>query len=150
MKASSFSTLLSAAETQQVHDASLEILDRIGIEVHHARARDIYRRHGGRLDDRTARVTLPPRVVDEFIVSLPHTFTFAAQDPSYDRTIPDDAPLAMTASSAPNIIDPVTGALARRRRTTLPAPRGSWINCRVSISFPCRWWLTMPPRVSTV
>ena len=108
-----FSRLLRESETQQVHAASLEILDRVGIEVSYASARDIYRRHGGRVDDETLRVTLPPRIVGEFIDALPHRFTFRAQDPAYDRTIPDDAPLTITASSAPHIIDPVSGDLRR-------------------------------------
>jgi trimethylamine---corrinoid protein Co-methyltransferase len=40
---------------------------------------------------------------------FPPTFTFCARDPKYDRTIPGDSPLILTGSSAPNIIDPVTG-----------------------------------------
>ena len=43
------------------------------------------------------------------------TFTFRGRDPQYDRTIPDDGPLIVTASSTPDIIDPVTG---KKRRAT--------------------------------
>jgi trimethylamine--corrinoid protein Co-methyltransferase len=39
----------------------------------------------------------------------PSKFTFGARDPKFDKTIPDDSPVIVTASSAPDIIDPVTG-----------------------------------------
>ena len=46
---------------------------------------------------------------------LPPTFTFRGRDPKYDRTIPRDGPLIVTGSSAPDIIDPVTGRERRAR-----------------------------------
>ncbi|MDP2778096.1 MAG: trimethylamine methyltransferase family protein, partial [Anaerolineales bacterium] len=39
----------------------------------------------------------------------PSSFTFYARDPKFDKTIPLDSPVIVTASSAPDIIDPVTG-----------------------------------------
>ena len=103
-----FARLLSNAEVQRTHEASLEVLDQVGLEVNHARAREIYRRHGCRVDEDNLRVTMPPAVVEEFMRQVPDRFTFHARNPDFDRSVPDDAPLMMTASSAPNIIDPVT------------------------------------------
>jgi trimethylamine--corrinoid protein Co-methyltransferase len=48
-------------------------------------------------------------VVEEYIKVFPPTFTFHARDPKYDKTIPDDSPVIVTGSSAPDILDPVTG-----------------------------------------
>lgn len=104
-----YSKLLSEAEVQRTHEASLEVLDQVGLEVNHAGAREIYRRHGCRVDEDNLRVTMPPAVVEELMRQVPARFTFRARNPDFDRSIPDDAPLTMTASSAPNIIDPVTG-----------------------------------------
>jgi trimethylamine--corrinoid protein Co-methyltransferase len=39
----------------------------------------------------------------------PPKFTFYARDPKFDKTIPDDSPVIVTGSSAPDILDPVTG-----------------------------------------
>src|SRR5258706_7216907 len=39
----------------------------------------------------------------------PSSFTFHARDPKFDKTIPRDSPVIVTASSASNIRDPVTG-----------------------------------------
>ncbi len=105
----SCATLLTQQQVQRTHEASLEVLERVGLEVHNAQARDVFRRHGCAVDTDTLRVTIPSAVVEEFIQHVPDKFTFRARDPQFDRTVPDDAPLMMTASSAPNIIDPVTG-----------------------------------------
>jgi trimethylamine--corrinoid protein Co-methyltransferase len=101
--------LLSPEEVQRVHEASLEILDQVGLEVNNPRARERFREHGCRVDDTTERVTFPSAVIEECLKSIPPKFTFYAQDPEFDRVIPDQAPLVITASSAPYIIDPVTG-----------------------------------------
>jgi trimethylamine--corrinoid protein Co-methyltransferase len=50
---------------------------------------------------------------------MPPKFTFRARDPRYDRTLPDDSPLILTGSSAPNIIDPVAGHERRARSDDL-------------------------------
>jgi len=103
-----FARLLNEAEILRTHQASLELLDQVGLEVNHATARELYRRHGCRVDEDNLRVTMPPAIVEEFMQLVPARFTFRARNPDFDRSIPDDAPLTMTASSAPNIIDPVT------------------------------------------
>jgi trimethylamine--corrinoid protein Co-methyltransferase len=100
--------LLSEAEVCRAHEASLEVLDQVGLEVNNTKAREIYKRHGCRVDEDNLRVTMPPNVVEEFLQQIPDRFTFHARNPDFDRSVPDDAPLTMTASSAPNIIDPVT------------------------------------------
>ena len=46
----------------------------------------------------------------------PPSFTFRGRDPQFDRTIPDDGPIVVTGSSAPNVVDPVTGV--ERRATS--------------------------------
>jgi trimethylamine--corrinoid protein Co-methyltransferase len=103
-----YAKLLTEEQVKRTHEASLEILEAVGLEVHNGRAREVYRRHGCQVDDDTMRVTLPPKVVEEFVRHIPSTFTFRARKPEFDRTLPADAPLMMTASSAPHIIDPVS------------------------------------------
>jgi trimethylamine--corrinoid protein Co-methyltransferase len=90
-------------------------LENVGLEVNNLRARDIFRRNGCRIDEERLRVTSPGRVVERFLQQVPSNFTFLARHPNFDRTIPDDAPLTMNASSAPNLIDPAT---KQERRAT--------------------------------
>ena len=65
---------------------------------------------------------LPSGVVEEFRKQMPPKFTFYGRAPRFDRTMPDDSPIIVTGSSAPNVIDPVTGA---DRRATPRTWRGS-------------------------
>ncbi|MBM2842796.1 MAG: trimethylamine:corrinoid methyltransferase [Anaerolineales bacterium] len=111
--------LLSSDQVQQVHDASLEILDNVGLLVRNERARTIFARHGCRVDSQTDIVHLPPAVVERHRASLPPTFTFGARDPDFDRTMPGDAPVIVTGSSAPNLVDPDSGHERRARAEDL-------------------------------
>ena len=108
-----FATLLTKEQTERTHAASLEILDNVGLLVRNEKARLIFDRHGCRVDSVTQIVKFPPAVVEKYREMLPPTFTFFGRDPKFDRTLPKDAPVIVTGSSAPNVIDPVTG---RERR----------------------------------
>lgn len=110
----SFATLLTQEHVEQVHDASLEILEEVGLKVRHEPARELFKQHGCIVEDE--RVKFPRAVVEKFRAMYPSSFTFYGRDPKFDRTIPQDSPVIVTASSAPDIIDPVTGA--ERRATS--------------------------------
>ncbi|MEK7277278.1 MAG: trimethylamine methyltransferase family protein, partial [Chloroflexota bacterium] len=110
-----YSELLTPEQVQRVHEASLEILEDVGLLVRNPKARALFEKHGCNVDAETLRVTFPRAVVEHFRASLPPKFTFYARDPKYDCTIPDNRPVIITGSSAPNIIDPETG---HERRAT--------------------------------
>jgi len=103
----SYATLLTQEQVQRVHDAALEILEEVGLKVRYEPARDIFTKHGCTVD--VERVKFPREVVEKYRKMCPPTFTFYARDPKFDKTIPRDSPVIVTASSAPDIIDPVTG-----------------------------------------
>ena len=77
------------------------------------RARELFRNHGCEVDSETNRVKFPRAIVEKYIKVLPPKFTFHGRDPKYDRTIPDQSPVIVTGSSAPDILDPVTGVERR-------------------------------------
>jgi trimethylamine--corrinoid protein Co-methyltransferase len=110
-----FATLLTAEDVLRIHEASLEILAEVGLLVHNPKARLVYKRHGCEVDEESQRVRYPRLVVEEFRKAIPPTFTFHGRDPKYDRILPHDGPVIVTGSSAPNLIDPVTGC---ERRST--------------------------------
>lgn len=103
----SFATLLAQEQIERIHDASLEILEEVGLKVRYEPARDLFKEHGCAVDGE--RVKFPRAVVEKYRKLVPSTFTFHARDPKFDKTIPNDSPVIVTASSAPDIIDPVTG-----------------------------------------
>ncbi len=110
-----FATFLTAEQVQRIHEASLEILEQVGLLVRNEKARRRFAHHGCPVDNETLSVRLPRAIVEEFIKLIPPTFKFYARDPKYDRVLPDDGPLVATASSAPNIVDPAAGYERRAR-----------------------------------
>lgn len=116
-----YATLLTPEQVERVHDASLEILEKVGMLVRNQRAREIFARHGCPVDGESQIVRFPRAVVEEFRRQMPPRFTFYGRDPRFDRTMPDDSPIIVTGSSAPNVIDAVTGA--DRRATSADLAR---------------------------
>src|SRR3990172_438482 len=108
-------TLLTEDQVVRVHEASLEILQEVGLLVRNANARELLARHGCRVDSESQIPRFPAAVVEQQRASIPPDFTFGARDPAFDRTMPGDAPVIVTGSSAPNLIDPETGAERRAR-----------------------------------
>ena len=109
----SYAELLTHEQIERIHDAALEILEEVGLKVRYEPARDLFAKHGCVVDGE--RVRFPRAVVEKYRKMYPSTFTFYARDPKFDRTIPQDSPVIVTASSAPDILDPVTG---QERRAT--------------------------------
>ena len=104
---------LTEGEVRRVHEASLEILEQVGLLVRNAEAREIFARHGCRVEAGGENVRFPRAVVERYRAGIPPKFTFRARDPALDRTVPDDAPVVISGSSAPDMVDPATG-VARR------------------------------------
>ena len=113
---STYATLLEDEQVERVHEASLEILSEVGLLVRNEKARERFVRHGCSLDNDSGIVRMPAAVVTEFMKAAPPDFTFRGRDPQFDRTLPADSPVITTASSAPNVIDPVSGV--ERRATS--------------------------------
>jgi trimethylamine--corrinoid protein Co-methyltransferase len=110
-----YTALLSPKEVKQIHEASLEILENIGVLVRLEKARDIFARHGCMVESDTLAVKIPRRIAETYIQAFVPKFSFHGRDPKFDRTLPDHRPVIVTASSAPNVIDPTTG---EERRAT--------------------------------
>jgi trimethylamine--corrinoid protein Co-methyltransferase len=108
-----FFSFLKSDEVQYVHDASLEILEEVGLLVRNEKARERFAQHGARVDGDTEIVRIPSVVVERYRALVPPTITLRGRDPAFDVTFPRKLPVIATASSAPDIVDPVTGKARR-------------------------------------
>ncbi|MBI5823027.1 MAG: trimethylamine methyltransferase family protein [Chloroflexi bacterium] len=107
----SFAALLTQEQVERIHDASLEILEDVGLKVRYEPARQLFKQHGCIIEDE--RVKFPRAITEKYRRMVPPSFTFHGRDPKFDKTIPRDSPVIVTASSAPDIIDPITGVERR-------------------------------------
>ena len=76
-----FTEFLTEAEVRRTHEASLEVLETVGVLAHFAPAREVFRRHGCTVDDETGLVRFPAAVVERYRKMAPPSFTFRGRDP---------------------------------------------------------------------
>jgi len=108
-----FFSFLSDEEIRYVHDSSLEILQETGLLVRNEKACNRFAEHGANVDHETGMVRIPADVVERYRKMVPPTITLRRRDPAHDVTFPRELPVIATASSAPDIVDPVTGICRR-------------------------------------
>ncbi len=104
---------LTEQELERVHNASLAILAEVGLKVRNQKARHRFARHGAQVDEDTQIVRLRPALVERYRRLIPPEITLRGRDPTFDVTLPRPLPVIATASSAPDIVDPVSGACRR-------------------------------------
>ncbi len=110
-----FFTYLTRDDIHYVHDSSLEILEEVGLLVRNEKARRRFAQHGAQVDHSTEMVRIPSKVVEKYRAMTPPSITLRGRDPAFDVSFPRKLPVIATASSAPDIVDPVTGVTRRSR-----------------------------------
>jgi len=105
-------TVLSDEQIQDLHLATLEILERTGVQVNDPRALDLLRRAGARVNGEHVRIPAP--LVEQALRSAPERVVVCAR--TGERVMPLEANRVFfgTGSDTPNTIDPET---RQRRRS---------------------------------
>ena len=67
--------VLSQAEVERIHAASMEILAEVGIKVDYKKARDIFREAGAEVDEETLAVKFPEKLVRWAVDQAPKQFS---------------------------------------------------------------------------
>jgi len=75
-----FCSVLSSEQIEKVHQASLAILDRVGVEVPHAETLSRFAEAGAKVDPGARRVKIPPDVVMRLVGSAGKSFTLHGRD----------------------------------------------------------------------
>jgi len=105
-------TVLSEEQLQDLHLATLEVLERTGVQVNDPRALELLRKAGARVSG--DHVRLPSPLVEQAIVGAPERVVVCAR--TGERVMPLEANRVFfgTGSDTPNTIDPET---RQRRRS---------------------------------
>ena len=96
---------LDAESLDLIHDASMRILEDIGLEILNEKALSLWEQDGARVDWDTQRVYLDRNKVLERIATVPAEFTLHAPNPERNRLIGRNAINFTTVASAPNSSD---------------------------------------------
>jgi trimethylamine--corrinoid protein Co-methyltransferase len=80
--------ILTEADKFKIHEASMNILDEIGINFYESEAIDIFKQHGFRVDGST--VHIQEKKIDRALKTVPSEFQVEARDPERSVTIGGD------------------------------------------------------------
>ncbi len=79
--------VLSEADIDDIHLATLEVLERTGVSVEDDEPLDLFADGGCRVDRETRTVRIPPHVLDDAVRSCPSTVYLCGRDPANDLVL---------------------------------------------------------------
>ena len=97
--------VVSADELQSIHEASLTVLERIGMEFLEPESRGIMREAGAEVDESTRRVRFPRELVERSVAKAPSEFTLHSWNPAKNVRVGGRWMAFATVASAPHYID---------------------------------------------
>ncbi len=101
--------LLNKDELYDVHTATLEILDRIGIFLDEPKALETFKQAGADINLKSKIVRIPPYLVDEGVKRIPTDFILGARNKQFDLHIKKGKVFTRPGSGYTHIIDVDTG-----------------------------------------
>ncbi len=105
--------ILSNADIQQLHDATLEVIETVGVRFPSQKALDILASHGARVDQAKMVAYIPAPVIEKAMAQAPSAYTLAAMDPALDLSLDGNHSYLATDGCGVEIVDPFTGELRR-------------------------------------
>jgi trimethylamine---corrinoid protein Co-methyltransferase len=106
-------TILSNEDIQQIHAATLEVIETVGIRFPSQKALEILESHGARIDQEKMVAFIPASIIVEALAHAPSGFNLAAMDPALDLPLDGNHSYLATDGCGVEIIDPFTGELRR-------------------------------------
>jgi trimethylamine--corrinoid protein Co-methyltransferase len=107
--------ILSQAEIQQIHTATLDVIESTGVRFPSSKALDIFEAHGAQVDRASMVARIPGKLVEEYLAKAPPTYTLAAPDPDLDLPLDGNHSYLGTDGCGVEIIDAFSG---ERRRSS--------------------------------
>jgi len=101
--------LLTRDEIEDIHNASLEILENPGLEIESKRALDILKEAGGHVNYEKNQATIPRDLVKKALEKAPKTLTYGARNPKNSFLLDKRETHFTTNGYAVFIRDPETG-----------------------------------------
>jgi trimethylamine--corrinoid protein Co-methyltransferase len=96
---------LSTEDIERIHEASLQVLGRTGIEVLPSEAREIFQSAGAQVDGEKNRVYLSRSMVEDAIDKACKSFTLAGRESRHDMHMGEDRVYMGTGGAAVKVLD---------------------------------------------
>lgn len=102
---------LTEMQVEEIHQASLTILDRTGVRVDDPESRELFRAAGERVDG--DRVRLSQARIEASVESAPSSLVLAGRDPVNDLRLEDARVYIGTGGAALQVLDLATGSIRK-------------------------------------
>jgi trimethylamine--corrinoid protein Co-methyltransferase len=106
--------VLSDEQCAEIYKAALECLERIGIQMHNAAARDLLAAHGATVADHIVKI--PSQLVKQAVASAPHEFTVWGRDDKHKMQVAINRVHFGPGPTCTYFMDPQTGERRKAQR----------------------------------
>jgi trimethylamine--corrinoid protein Co-methyltransferase len=106
---------LEDVQLDELREATLDVLENVGIRFHSERALEIFAEHGARVDRESQIVKIPRDLVLKAMSNVPRYFTMGARDPAFDLRLQDGVSYFTNDGCGHEVVDFETG---ERRAST--------------------------------
>ena len=97
---------LSDESINQIHEASVEVLERVGVQVLESEAREIFRAGGARIDEAKDRVYISRDMIDKALETAPNNVVlYGRDDPRHDIDLGGKRVYLGTGGAAVKVLD---------------------------------------------
>ena len=96
---------LKETDIQRIHEASLTVLERTGIEVMPSECRDIFDQAGARIDDAHNRVFISRSMVEDALATAQNQVRLCGRDPKHDLNLGGTRVYMGTGGAAVKVLD---------------------------------------------
>jgi trimethylamine--corrinoid protein Co-methyltransferase len=76
--------LLDESEVRQIHEATLDVIENVGVKFHSQKALDVLEANGAAVDRESTVAKIPAAVVERAMSTVPHEYVLGARNPEYD------------------------------------------------------------------
>ncbi len=132
-------TYHSAAQLERLKQATLDILETVGVRFQSGKALGLLAEHGVRIDRGAQTARFPPEIVLAAMARAPRRFTLGARDASCDIAVGDGNTYCTTDGCGVEIIDFAT----RQRRASTKADLADVTRIQDYLSSIAFWWPTL-------
>ncbi|MBE0671379.1 MAG: trimethylamine methyltransferase family protein [Anaerolineales bacterium] len=101
--------ILTKEDVQKIHDATLQIIEKVGVRFPSKRALDIWAANGAEVDYEKKIVRVKPQVIEDALKKCPPAYKLAARDPQQDLQLDGNHVNLGTDGCGVEVIDINTG-----------------------------------------
>ncbi len=106
--------ILSDAQIDRIYQATLECLQRTGVEIRNATARKLLKKAGAKVDG--TRTRIPAHIIEDTLATVPDSFKIWGRDQEHFIQIEPGSRLFGPGPTCTHFIDPQTGERRKTRR----------------------------------